>query len=247
MFTYFPLFCFGGKAQKFFHQMSEQGYNQDTIWDFYQNEMAESFEGSSARITYLLNQIPKGSRCLNIGVGSGILEYKAHQLGIDVYSLDPSDKSIQKLNEKFPKRATVGFSQEMPFENASFDCVIMSEVLEHLSDEVLTSTIIEVRRVLKHGGVFIGTVPSNENLALNQIVSPSDGFVFHRWGHLQSFNKERLKKMLTKSFSRTEVTEKLFVNWATLNWKGKVIGFLRLSAFYLGSPGAGRNLFFKAW
>ena len=227
--------------------MSEENYNQEALWDFYQNEMSHSFDGSSARIRYLIGELPKGSSCLNIGVGGGILELIAHNNGIDLHSLDPSEKSIQKLNDKFPGKATVGFSQEMPFQDDSFDCVIMSEVLEHLNDQVLNETIVEVRRVLKSGGIFIGTVPANENLSLNQVVSPSDGFKFHRWGHLQSFSLARLKQILGRSFSQTQVSEKLFINWSTLNWKGKIIGMLRLFAFKLGGPGEGRNLFFKAW
>lgn len=40
----------------------------------------------------------------------------------------------------------------------------MSEVLEHLTDDVLERTIVEVHRVLVAEGHFIGTVPARENL-----------------------------------------------------------------------------------
>ena len=71
--------------------------NQDQIWDHYQNDAPDSFSGSDTRINYLINQIPKGAVCLNIGVGAGNLEKFAKQKSIDVHSLDPSIRSIENL------------------------------------------------------------------------------------------------------------------------------------------------------
>lgn len=45
----------------------------------------------------------------------------------------------------------------MPFEDASFDVVISTEVLEHVPDPDLY--LMEVKRVLKPGGMFFFTVP----------------------------------------------------------------------------------------
>lgn len=220
--------------------------NQDQIWDHYQNEAPHSFSGSDARISYLVNQIPKGARCLNIGVGNGNFEKFAYQKGIDIHSLDPSTRSIENLQTLIEDKAKVGYSQAIPFGDGCFDVVIMSEVLEHLEDEVLIQTYSEVNRVLKLNGKFIGTVPSNEDLLLNTVVSPSDGYVFHRWGHLQSFDLKRLEKELSINFKKILVKELIFVNWRTLNWKGKIISGMKLLTHKLGSSGTGRNLYFVA-
>ena len=45
----------------------------------------------------------------------------------------------------------------MPFEDSSFDVVISTEVMEHVPDP--DSYLIEVKRVLKPGGMFFFTVP----------------------------------------------------------------------------------------
>jgi ubiquinone/menaquinone biosynthesis C-methylase UbiE len=45
----------------------------------------------------------------------------------------------------------------MPFDAASFDCVLCSEVLEHVPDD--DKAVVELRRVLKPGGVLVVTVP----------------------------------------------------------------------------------------
>ena len=52
----------------------------------------------------------------------------------------------------------VGDVTRLPFEDASFDKMILSEVLEHLPDD--TAALREARRVLKPGGVLAITVPN---------------------------------------------------------------------------------------
>jgi SAM-dependent methyltransferase len=48
-------------------------------------------------------------------------------------------------------------SEELPFHSNSFDVVVASNVLEHLSDS--TKIISESFRVIKPGGKFLGTIP----------------------------------------------------------------------------------------
>lgn len=46
----------------------------------------------------------------------------------------------------------------LPFDDAMFDCIVTSEVLEHIDDD--TSALREFVRVLRPGGVLAATVPS---------------------------------------------------------------------------------------
>src|SRR3712207_7275576 len=50
-------------------------------------------------------------------------------------------------------------------------------------------TLDEVRRVLKSGGRFIGTVPYREDLPANEVMCPHCSSTFRRWGHEQSFDR----------------------------------------------------------
>src|SRR5689334_3083972 len=106
--------------------------NQDAIWEYFQNEAAESFAGSVSRLAYLANLIPSPAKVLNIGVGGGMFESQAIAKGLTVFSLDPSAKSIEGLRQRFGlgDRAQVGYSQQIPFFDDSFDAVVISEVLE---------------------------------------------------------------------------------------------------------------------
>lgn len=219
--------------------------NQDKIWDYFQNEGSESFEGSYGRLAYLLKNC-KNKTVLNIGVGGGVLEKLAISYNIDIYSLDPNEKSIKKLQKLVGKnKAKVGYSQNMPFEDNFFDIVIMSEVLEHLNNNVISDTLEDVKRVLKIGGKFIGTVPYNENLNEQIVICPKCGEKFHKWGHIQSFTNERLKSLLSDMFTNTMVKQKMFITWNTLNWKGKISTSIGYCFYIMGIKKSGLNLYFE--
>ena len=194
----------------------------------------------------MLKNIKPGTRVLNIGVGGGILEKIALSKNIDIYSLDPSEKSIKKLQELMAKdKAKVGYSQNIPFSNNYFDVVVMSEILEHLTDEVIAKTLKEVNRILKKGGKFIGTVPYNENLNEQIVICPNCGEKFHRWGHVQSFDKLKMSKLLESYFSNVVVFPKMFISWNALNWKGKITTIIIYLFYLVGIKKNELNLYFE--
>src|SRR5438034_1520960 len=90
---------------------------QDLIWDYYQNESPQAFEGSRARLRFLVSKINPSQVALNIGCGSGIFEGLALARKIDIYSLDPSERSIGHLREalNLGDKARVGYIQQLPF------------------------------------------------------------------------------------------------------------------------------------
>lgn len=50
-----------------------------------------------------------------------------------------------------------GDVMKMPFADASFDCVFCFETIEHVKNPFIA--VSEIRRVLKPGGIFIGSTP----------------------------------------------------------------------------------------
>jgi SAM-dependent methyltransferase len=223
--------------------------DQTKLWDHFQNdnEIGDVFAGARSRYQFLARHIAPEMAVLNIGVGRGGLESILLNKGAVVSALDPSEKSIAKLRELFAlgDRAQVGFSQAMPFKNDEFDVVIMSEVLEHLSDEVLVETLNEVSRVLKSGGRFIGTVPADEILLFNYALCPHCGKSFHRWGHIQSFSNSQLTKMLESRFYNVALSRHFFGNTRSLNWKGLIVLFVKKIMLSLGIQGSGETYFFS--
>ncbi|MFZ4664229.1 MAG: class I SAM-dependent methyltransferase, partial [Caldilineaceae bacterium] len=180
-------------------------YNQDPLWSYYQTQQPTLFTGAEQRLTFLVHQLVRrcpNARVLDIGIGNGLFEKIALAAGLDVYCLDPSSESIRLVRERYALgiKAQVGYSQQMPFRDNYFDGVVLSEVIEHLSDEVIAQTLPEVRRVLRQDGCVLVTVPARENLANAIIFCPHCQQQFHRWGHLQSFTPERLTALFSPYF-----------------------------------------------
>jgi ubiquinone/menaquinone biosynthesis C-methylase UbiE len=192
--------------------------------------------------------VDPGESVLNIGVGSGAFEELVHNRGAKSYSLDPVQSSIELLQEKlpFPERLKVGSCDAIPFPDCHFDVIVMSEVLEHLSDSVLEAGLQEVQRVLKPGGRFIGTVPAREDLSTGLVVCPHCAEKFHRWGHQQSFTTSSILTLLTPHFSNVQAFERYFIAWSELNIPGKVYALLKSAAFSLGFRGSNENIVFVA-
>lgn len=224
---------------------------QEKIWDYFQGAGIDSFRGNSTRLHFLARRLaPTDQRVLNIGVGNGYLEKALRaESRAEVYALDPDAGAIARLRQDAgmdSAHARVGYSQAMPFPDRCFDVVIMSEVIEHLDDAVISATFREVTRVLRRHGRYLGTVPADEELEKSLVACPHCGEVFHRWGHVQSFSRDRLARLLARDFDRVSVRHVYFGGWATLNWKGRAKWLAKKALRAAGISGTGENLYFEA-
>lgn len=220
--------------------------DQDRIWDYFQNEGIDSFSASRPRLKYLANKIKKNEKVLNIGVGAGSFEEISLAKGIDVYSLDPNERCINELRTRLHlnNKAKIGYSDNIPFDSDVFDIVVMSEVLEHLSDSVIVSTMREIKRVLKKNGRLILTVPYNEDLNYNRVVCPKCNCIFHRWGHVRSFNKNSLEKfLLDHAFEVREIKVRSFPDWGKPGLKNYIKALAILITGWFGERVAGPCIF----
>lgn len=76
----------------------------------------------------------------------------------------------------------------------AYDCVFLSEVIEHLDDAELESVLKTIVSSLKQGGLLVVTTPDNENLFTASRYCPVCKHLFHPWGHVRSFTAETLEK-----------------------------------------------------
>lgn len=207
---------------------------QDKIWDYWQTTGIEAFTSNTGRLDYVGNLVNKfgKSKVLTIGVGDLYLEKILLKNKMNLYVLDPSQASISSATKVLSldsERAVVGYSQNMPYESNFFDVIVMSEVLEHLDDNILRDTIKELHRVLKKGGRFIGTVPYNENLKKSEVMCPHCDKVFHKVGHVRSFDKFSMLNTLNSYFNDNDIKiwVKFLPAWKILNFKGKIVASLK--------------------
>ena len=112
------------------------------------------------RIKRVLPFLQQKHDCNLLDIGCGwnakflqeIAPYIAHGTGID-FKAPPNTTLPDKI-----KTIAIPLHKELPFESNMFDIVTMMAVLEHL--EHPTEILAETHRVLKPGGIFLGTVPS---------------------------------------------------------------------------------------
>jgi ubiquinone/menaquinone biosynthesis C-methylase UbiE len=111
----------------------------------------------------LLNQaaIRAGNQVLDIGCGTGTMAILIKRLhpDTDVIGLDPDPKALARARRKAERaRLSIlfdqGFSNKLPYPDASFDQVLSSFMFHHLRPDDRATTLSEVRRVLKPAGSF---------------------------------------------------------------------------------------------
>ena len=109
------------------------------------------------RIPLFRAAIGTGMRVLDLGCRSGALT--RHFLdGNEVVGLDVDRAALAKAEALGIEPVEADVEQPLPFADASFDAVVAGEVLEHL--QLPEALVAEARRVLRPGGVLVGSVPN---------------------------------------------------------------------------------------
>lgn len=120
--------------------------------------------------------IHPGGRILDAGCGVGQWVSFLGDQGYRAEGLDYSPELVEMLRQFFPNdRWIAGPVQAMPVESESVDGLISWGVIEH-DPAGPQAALVEIRRVLKRGGVAVMTVP-RDSRAMRQAVGTgaSDG------------------------------------------------------------------------
>lgn len=113
-------------------------------------------------IFYLLQKYLKKTRSeiklLDYGCGSGYLVGELQKAGYNAAGADFSHEAIKYGTERGIKNLSIQENLYLQYNDSSFDCILLLDVLEHIKDE---KTIIkEIYRISKKGGIIIATVPA---------------------------------------------------------------------------------------
>jgi SAM-dependent methyltransferase len=151
-----------------------------------------------------------GTRVLDMGCGGGRHAYEAWRRGATVVALDRDQQELKSVHYvvhemldagELPHATsdgdvcggpTRGDALALPFPPGTFDCIITSEVLEHVWAD--TVAIAELVRVLRPGGRMAVTVPTRwpERVcwALNHEYHDQPG------GHIRIYRQHELEQKL---------------------------------------------------
>lgn len=111
-----------------------------------------------------------GQRVLDLGAGAGRHSFELYRRGADVVAYDQDAAELEQVDELFAAmkaegqvpdgaqaQTVVGDALALPFPDGHFDCVIASEIMEHIPDD--TAAMDEMVRVVRPGGRVVVTVP----------------------------------------------------------------------------------------
>ncbi len=152
-----------------------------------------------------------GSRVLDLGCGDGRHTRWLRRLpAVNTIALDLGRDETRRTAASLDEMASLGFDAggsatdagrclvvqgsgyELPFPEHAFDCVIVSEVLEHLEDD--DAALVELSRVLRPGGVLAVSVPREGPEALCWALSRQ--YRNSPGGHVRIYRRAELRRKL---------------------------------------------------
>ena len=146
--------------------------------------------------------IPADAQCiLDVGCGNGWLSRARVNSGTQVVSMDISLTNVKKALENKPHPNHLGLVADvfnLPIAENSFDCIVASEIMEHLINPKLF--IEQLLLPLKKGGRLLITTPYDEKIIEHLCIhcnrpTPTNA-------HLHSFNEKNIEQLIPSGIKR---------------------------------------------
>jgi SAM-dependent methyltransferase len=151
------------------------------------------------KVRFLLDHAPETGRMLEVGSGDGkiLRTFAQHRPRLRLAGCDVREWTDRDASIDF-RRLT---SKDLPYDDRSFDAVMISDVLEHVDDP--GHLLDELSRVLRPGGRFVAFVPLEGErwsaYALYRALLGADLYVRTK-EHVQAFTFGDVRGMLSKHF-----------------------------------------------
>ena len=204
-FTYFPrgagrshakLFSFGWKILrgslplwKIRNSLKSADYDERAFYSLIPPQ--RYWQRRRHRITVLWAR--GAGRVLDAGCGSSLIVQSLN----NVIGMDYNYAKLRFLR-RYEIPLVNGSAFALPFKDGSFDCVISSQVIEHIAyDESIFS---EMCRVLRSGGMLILGTPDYATIGW-RIIEPIYGFLMpggYKDEHITHYTLERLRQILAR-------------------------------------------------
>lgn len=141
---------------------------------------------------------------LDIGGGTGRLAEHISKDCQKVYVLDESKGMLSKVKENKKVQAILANALKTPFEDASVDVVILSDVFHHIKNQ--TKLIKEANRVLKKNGKLI-ILDFEKNHIRIKFLRAFEHLLF---GKLYFKTSQEIKEIVQQSFTITQLIHKQY-------------------------------------
>lgn len=133
-------------------------------------------------------------RALDIGCATGVLLVYLQGRGWDCTGIDVCEPAVEYGRTYLGVDIRLGSLEDQDFEEASFDLIHSSHVIEHIPDP--EAFLQGVQRLLRPGGIFILTTPRTGSF--------QEKFWASKWrsviaDHVHLFSRENLQRLLVQS------------------------------------------------
>lgn len=155
------------------------------------------------KLTAIEKYMPTKGRILDIGCATGFFLDASRQRGWEPYGVELSSYSSALAREKIgDDRIFTGQIEEARFADGFFDTVVMTDVIEHVTD--VRSFIAEVARILRPGGVAAVTTPDPLALSCRLL---GKNWPHYKLEHLMYFTPDALALLMEPlGFKRQQLT-----------------------------------------
>lgn len=218
---------------------------QQSHFDWYEGNNTQSYQSYEKSIFWQctdaltwrtwLSKLPRGALVLDVGCAQGRSSAPFVKHGMRVIGFDISKEMIKSAQKRFrryenakkPPYFFVGDATRFPFQDETFDAVILHGVLHHL--EHPHAVCQEIARVLKPNGIYLGL---ENNKTLFRFLFDFLQKIFPIWyeeaGEEPLISKEMFQKWFIKTSMRLSFTTRVFVPPHVINLLPKKLGYFLL-------------------
>lgn len=162
------------------------------------------------QVLRLIQRVGVSGRCLDVGCGTGLM---TRRLPPETVGLDLNPRNLQKACKYAPHASFLICDAEgqIPLASASFNLAVCTEMLEHLLYP--ERALAEIRRVLKPGGMLIGSVPGRSPIWKLRWISRSKGAFVEEPYH-KHYRRQEVRELVSRHFA----LEQLYSKYWQMNW-----------------------------
>ena len=142
------------------------------------------------RYRFARQRLKPGSRVLDVACGTGYGTAMLREHGCDMVAgdLDPVEIASARRGLGLDRFVCLDV-RRIPFADNSFDAVVSFETIEHVVEG--RQFLDEIHRVLKPGGIFIGS-------------TPNISYTAHPWYHVKEYRPEEYFSLVQEVFGDVE-------------------------------------------
>lgn len=169
-------------------------FKNDKYWSKHINKNLEEDLWIDKYKTYFNSK----GKCLDLGCGIGQYSKQLIKYGYDVVSADISDVALNKVKDFNENVVKLDMRNKLLFSDSEFDLVFANLSIHYFSYEDTKKLLLEIKRILKDDGLFIGSVNGIQGLKVigNEAKEIEYHFYEYKDKLIRLFDTNDIKKYL---------------------------------------------------